>query len=392
MYLDAANTKSYSYSENLFTNSNDFTVWTKQSSTATSLPVIALNTTTTVSPDGTFNANYYTTDYVGGSTFYSLYRGGITISSATSYIYSVYMKAKEVAVANLSVFDGTYNSYIATNLSTGAVTFFSAGTSSFTSTNYTINPVGNGWYRAVFPFSHSLGGSSFQFKIDLGTTNTSSGIYLYGAQIQKSPYIGSYTPTTASAITPSTTWIDLSGQNNTATLSGPPNYNSSNNTSFSFNGTTQFGTVSNNFVTTATYTKCIWFNCTNFSLSNNLLSGNTIFWLAGGNRVTGADTSNGNYSLAQSNSTVNLNTWYQAALTYNNSGVTTATWKIYINGVLDSTTYAATSPSLGGIQIGAFGSGNFFSGQLALPMIYNRALSDAEIYQNFQAQRDRFGI
>jgi hypothetical protein len=217
LYYDTANTKSYSYSENLFTNSNDFTTWSKQSSTATSLPVVALNTTTTISPDGTFNANLFTTDYVGGSTFYSIYRGGITISAGTYYTYSVYMKAKEVFTAGLTVFDGTYNNYITYNLNLGTITAVYTGSSNFTTTNYTLTPVGNGWYRAVFPFSHSIGGGSFQFKIDPGTTNTSSGIYLYGVQIQKSPYIGSYTPTTTTAINPSSTWIDLSGKGNLGT-------------------------------------------------------------------------------------------------------------------------------------------------------------------------------
>ena len=189
----------------------------------------------------------------------------------------------------------------------------------------------------------------------------------------------------------SNTWQDLSGQNNNAAPTGSISTTSTTG-AYILNGTSQYATVSNNFVTTATYSKSIWFNCTSFATSNNLLSGNTIFWLAGSNQVRAADTSNGNYNLASSVSTLTTNTWYHAGMTYNNLGVTTATWKIYINGVLDSVTYAATSPSLGGIQVGAFGSGNFFTGSLACPMIYNRVLSDSEMNQTFQAHRDRFGI
>ena len=160
---------------------------------------------------------------------------------------------------------------------------------------------------------------------------------------------------------------------------------------FILNGTSQYANVANSFVTTATYTKSIWLNCTNFSVSNNLLSGNTIFWLAGTNTVRASDTSQGNFSIAAGSIPLSINTWYNAVVTYN-SLATTATWKIYINGVLDTTTFANSNPTLGNIQVGAFGSGNYFQGQLACPMIYNRALSDSEVLQNFQAQRDRFRV
>ena len=44
--------------------------------------------------------------------------------------------------------------------------------------------------------------------------------------------------------------------------------------------------------------------------------------------------------------------------------------------------------------IGAYGSGEdyFFNGNIAITMVYNRALSAKEISQNFNAQRSRFGI
>jgi hypothetical protein len=261
-------------------------------------------------------------------------------------------------------------------------------------------PVGNGWYRCQVTATPTVAGV-MNFQVSQGDPNGSgtpagdgtSGIYLWGPQLQRSPYVSNYAPTQLTPINPRTTWTDMSSQGNNATLANAP-ISTATTGAFMLNGTNQYATVSNNFVTTATFTKCIWLNCSAFGGSNNMLSNSpgTIFWLAGGNRITAADTNNGNYSIAQSNTTLNLNTWYHAAVTYNSVGVTTTTWKIYVNGVLDSTTYAGASPPLAGIQIGAFGSSNLFSGQLALPMIYNRVLSDAEIYQNFQAQRDRFGI
>jgi len=44
------------------------------------------------------------------------------------------------------------------------------------------------------------------------------------------------------------------------------------------------------------------------------------------------------------------------------------------------------------IQIGNEGGGRQFSGGIAVVRIYNRALNNYEVYENFQAQRGRFGI
>jgi hypothetical protein len=44
------------------------------------------------------------------------------------------------------------------------------------------------------------------------------------------------------------------------------------------------------------------------------------------------------------------------------------------------------------LQIGNEGGGRQFSGAIAVVRIYNRALNGYEVYENFQAQRGRFGL
>jgi hypothetical protein len=44
------------------------------------------------------------------------------------------------------------------------------------------------------------------------------------------------------------------------------------------------------------------------------------------------------------------------------------------------------------IQIGNESGGRQFSGAIAVVRIYNRALNGYEVYENFRAQRGRFGI
>ena len=71
--------------------------------------------------------------------------------------------------------------------------------------------------------------------------------------------------------------------------------------------------------------------------------------------------------------------------------------KIYHNGV----EVATTNPGLGFLDEGSnnlalgrsfFNSTHFFDGKLSVASIYNRALTAAEVAQNFNALRGRFGI
>ena len=69
--------------------------------------------------------------------------------------------------------------------------------------------------------------------------------------------------------------------------------------------------------------------------------------------------------------------------------------KLYINGVLDNTTTSSvTNYSLSTLNLFTVGGPNFdfVNGNIAVLKVYNRALSDAEVKQNYNALRDRFGI
>ena len=53
---------------------------------------------------------------------------------------------------------------------------------------------------------------------------------------------------------------------------------------------------------------------------------------------------------------------------------------------------SGTSSSNGTLVIGRESSGRQFSGGIAIIRIYNRALEGTEVWENFQADRQRFGI
>lgn len=98
-----------------------------------------------------------------------------------------------------------------------------------------------------------------------------------------------------------------------------------------------------------------------------------------------------------------LNQWYHCVMV-NNAAL--GTLSLFINGSLYSSVTTATlpydsanTPSAGNIgisksQIDGGGTANYraFGGQMASARIYNRALTNAEITQNYEATRTRFGL
>ncbi len=190
-----------------------------------------------------------------------------------------------------------------------------------------------------------------------------------------------------------TTWNDLSLSKNTSSLVNSPTYSSANNGYISFDGTNDYISVNSNanILSYSEYTKIAWFYVTTFSTANNIISGGVsgqhAFWLYVSNRLYAGH--NGNWATVTGNTTLSLNTWYFGATTYNN----TTGWKLYLNGIEDgssinSTTFTGNQE----ILVGAYGAGNYYSGRIGLVQVYNRTLTAAEILQNYNATKKRYGL
>ena len=74
------------------------------------------------------------------------------------------------------------------------------------------------------------------------------------------------------------------------------------------------------------------------------------------------------------------------------SNTTSPSYSLYVNGTLSvSNTNGTAGPN--GLRIGAYGGGGEFSmGQCGFVLAYNRILSAAEILQNYNATKSRFGL
>jgi hypothetical protein len=198
--------------------------------------------------------------------------------------------------------------------------------------------------------------------------------------------------------TSTSTWIDVSGSGNVLSLTNSPTYNG---TSFNFNGT-GYATTSSNLITglassSTEFSVSVWFNYVNTTSYTAVFEkqsgvggaiprmdigyGATQFYWTGWYQPTAAV-----HDLVLTTPIV-AGAWYHTVLT-----CTSSTKTVYINGVFAATANVATSWPDASQPLGVGGKLRPMNGSVPVVQIYNRALTANEVQQNFQAQRDRFGI
>ena len=200
-----------------------------------------------------------------------------------------------------------------------------------------------------------------------------------------------------------TTWEDISGQNNTATLVGSPTYSSSPG-SFTF-ASNVYATTSKTNISLAAATFIAWINPSQIQGNYTGIIFNRVG--NGGSTVnaTGMDLYSSNsvgYHWNDSGATYNWNsglivpnnTWSMIAITVNATSATA--YLCNANGITTGTN-TVSNPSLTGLNffIGCDPtdlSARAFKGKIATCMIYNSALSSSEITNNFNALKSRFGL
>jgi hypothetical protein len=195
-----------------------------------------------------------------------------------------------------------------------------------------------------------------------------------------------------------TTWNDLSGNGNNGTLQNSPTYSSNNGGIINFNGTNNTATFTATLNSVGMYQNSFsnefWFNASSIT-QGALLSANGSP-VAGGQYVVlfrGGGIQVSFYGQDQYVS-LSANTWYNFTNTYN---YITKSSLMYLNGVLSSTLTRTfdlgASVQNSPLLIGNYSyGGSYFSGSMSSLQIYNRVLSQAEITQNYNAYKTRFGL
>jgi len=206
-----------------------------------------------------------------------------------------------------------------------------------------------------------------------------------------------------------TTAIDIAG-NKSGTLSSTPMFENTNLGVFVNDATDMinFGNTPDLFV--GSFSVSVWFNKIS---QTGVIFGRYVGSNAMGDfeiRTNSSATfkmqihSGGGFSSADLYSTTanySSGNWYNVVTTFNHNG-STYTRKIYVDGVLDSDDTPTTMEAWTGVSnssnittVGAISTNGSsptqaFNGSLGPQLIYNKALTQAEVTQNYNALKNRF--
>jgi hypothetical protein len=177
-----------------------------------------------------------------------------------------------------------------------------------------------------------------------------------------------------------TSWFDLTGNNNTGTLTNGPTFDSTTR-SVVFDGADDLVNLGDIMPINA-YTKCVVFNISNIASVNNLISGSGggthYFYPASSNYLRTGHFQEG--AELVSNTPIVANKWYHGVVTFS----TSSGFVMYQNGV-NVGTNSSKAPFIGGnaLFLGSYAGSYLLNGKISNAQVYNRVLSQSEVLQNY---------
>ena len=193
--------------------------------------------------------------------------------------------------------------------------------------------------------------------------------------------------------------LDISGNNYNVSLTNA----SFNSSGYFFNGSSNYIDLGSDvvFKTNGGWAVSSWFNLTQVNSGNlynfigaSAISYNSWYWTVYQSKLALWNMSPGGWYYGST--TILANTWYNAVLVCSYDGTK---YQMYLNGVAEGgthTTYTWNS-DYSGLKVGYVGrgdssNGRYFYGKYPIIQIYNRALTAAEVLQNFNATRTTYGL
>jgi hypothetical protein len=398
--LDPANQKSLPH-QNLLLQSENLasTPWNQITGTG---GAITRTNNSLQSPDGSNTATLINVStFASGSSIYQ----DINSPGTKSYVASVYMKPGTMTGnITLAVF------YLTGGTTQGFNAIFNPQTGSFVSTtgiSGISENVGNGWFKLSLS---ATGTDALNTRLRFQIYSSSSGtIYYWGAQLRDAFSGEEYIKTESSAIYESTNIINMVDSSVVGTPSGKSPSNLDNSLSYLATDLSYIGFPSLpeiQFLGNSPYTLEAWVYPTINPGASNWTGifdresnpgigrdGYNLYFLgsSGSNTYFASDrfvAGSGVYPSITVNQSQSVNNWNHIVVRYN--GINVKIYRNTVSGSSFASTGSITNTSKQ-LTIGVRG-GQYFTGKIGITNIYNIALSDDQIKQNFNALRGRYGV
>ena len=261
------------------------------------------------------------------------------------------------------------------------------------SANATANTGGGSGGADRSPGTSGNGGSGVVIVKYPGTQRATGGTitFVNGYTIHTFTSSGTFDVSYASG-----TWMDMSGNNRDGVITNGATYTTENNGVFTFNGSNSYIITPTTTISTPSGgTMEMWVNITakdrnqgffSISASGTYInfympaSTNTMRWEVIGN------VSNF-YAEINSTTVFDINRWYYVVGTYNGTNIS-----IYINGIMETTLAMANQPTSVTAPVIVGNYAGVMLGKIPNAKFYTRCLTAAEIQQNFNALRGRYGV
>jgi hypothetical protein len=364
--LDASYMRSYS--PNVLPNPTDLFAWCGSAST----------NSCTISRDTSMTRQYGsipmkmavtgTDPYVDtiNSSLWSLAPAAI----GQTWTMSVYAKASVSTTGELLIFGATSNS---------SIIEFDVATISITTS----------WTRFSLTYTTVEPTCAFiQVRLD-GTPTGGSGINIWwdGLQVERASAATNFNPYYFG----NAVWKDVSGNGRNGALTSGPLFNTSNKGNILFDGSTQYVTTSNIALSFTTFSMECLVKYTSLSGNQGLFTYNNTnvinLWKGSGLGMrwevnTSSQAITGANDLA-------TGVWYHFVGVYNGSqGI------LYRNGIVYAgpTTLTSHTSEAANFEIGRYNGAGNTNGNIAIARFYTRALTAAEVVQNYEATKTRFGL
>jgi len=201
-----------------------------------------------------------------------------------------------------------------------------------------------------------------------------------------------------------TVWNDLSGNGYNSTLINGPTFDSTGNSSISFDGSNDYVEVIPSGISsfaTQTWTVDAWIKLDDIGVDNTIFSydykDHTDGYYSTHMRTTSSNklfigwNSNGTYTpLATAAGQFTTNAWYNVVGVY-----ASGRQELYINGnlITSSTVTGTINYYSQEVWVGrANYASSYFNGNISSVKHYSKALTSAELTQNYNALKSRFGL